>query len=161
MSDFVRRAGEEELLGKDETLVLQELMNIAFGSASGELEEVLNIYVELNVPQVDVVPVGHLADYFRDSAELEGKTTVVEQQFWGDFAGTGFLVLPRESGSVLLSVLEGYDGERFSEKPDDVLEQGAILEVGNILTGACIGKIAELLDTVVTYTRLRCGLVMT
>ena len=141
-----------DLLSGSETLVLQELMNIAFGSASGELEEVLDIYVELKVPQVDVVPVGHLTDYFKDATELGGNTTVVEQQFWGDFGGTGFLVLPRQSGRVLLAVLEGYDGERFADRSDDVLEQGAILEVGNILTGACIGRIAELLDTVVTYT---------
>ena len=152
MGDLVKRAASNELLNRGEILVLQELMNIAFGSASGELEEVLDIYVELKVPEVDVVPVGQLAGYFRGSSELAGKTCVVEQQFWGDFGGTGFMVLPTESGSVLLSVLEGYDGERFSHQPDEVLEQGAILEVGNILTGACIGKIAELLDTVVTYT---------
>ena len=152
MGDLVSRAEADDLLSRSETLVLQELMNIAFGSASGELEEVLKIYVELKVPQVDVVPVGHLTDYFGGAAELGGSTTVVEQQFWGVFAGTGFLVLPRESGRVLLAVLEGYDGERFADRSDDVLEQGAILEVGNILTGACIGRIAELLDTVVTYT---------
>lgn len=152
MGDLVQRAQTSDLLSPSEIQVLQELMNIAFGSASAELEEVMNIYVELKVPEVDVVPVGQLAGYFKDSSDLAGKTCVVEQQFWGDFGGTGFMVLPTESGSVLLAVLEGYDGEHFSRKPEEVLEQGAILEVGNILTGACIGKIAELLDTVVTYT---------
>ena len=152
MGDLIQNAGRRELLSQFETMVLQELMNIAFGSASAELEEVLEIYVELKVPQVDVVPVGQLVDYFRQSTEHEGRSCVVEQQFWGDFGGTGFMVLPRECGRALLAVLDGYDGERFDLKSDEVLEQGAILEVGNILTGVTIGKIAELLDTVVTYT---------
>ena len=34
----------------------------------------------------------------------------------------------------------------------DVLESETLMEVGNILIGACVGKIAELLKDVVSYT---------
>ena len=145
-SDFNSR------LSPDEIIVLQELMNIAFGTAGAELEEILDINVELHIPDVQLVPAPDLSTYLHNMTDMGARTCIVEQQFWGDFKGTGYMMLPRESGEILLSVFGGYEDEYFPETADELLEQGAILEVGNILTGACIGKVAELLDTAVTYT---------
>jgi len=47
------------------------------------------------------------------------------------------------------------------EEDDDSSEQGALqeketlLEVGNILIGACVGKVAELLDDIVSFSQPR------
>ena len=38
------------------------------------------------------------------------------------------------------------------EKPMVSLERESLIEIGNILIGACIGKISELLDTFATYS---------
>ena len=36
--------------------------------------------------------------------------------------------------------------------PMDLIEKGGLLEIGNILIGACVGKFSELLGTFVTYS---------
>ena len=148
-----------KLISKEEISLLQEIMNIAFGAASADLEEIVSIYVELHVPEVEVISGGGLGDHILKTIKLHQLSCVIEQHFWGDFRGTGLLVFPKGSGQRLIAVLEGNDRSDPPSVSDDVLEQGVLLEVGNILMGACIGKIAELLKTVVTYTppNIMCG----
>jgi len=145
-------AGAQTSLAVEEKLVLQELMNISFGDAGAELEEVLGINVQLSIPEADMVPETALADYFLDHRCRNYSFLAVEQRFWGSLSGTALMCIPERCGTALVSGLRWYDSERHESSSIEMLEQGAILEVGNILTGVCVGKIAELLDTVVTYS---------
>jgi len=141
-----------EIFSEDEKEILQEIMNIAFGNATADLTGVVDIYVILSVPKIQVISIGTLPGYLKEELNSSGKTSIVDQRFWGDFNGSGFLVFPTGSGEDLISLLEEKNIDHYHSKPKDLLEKETLTEIGNILIGACVGKISELLNTFVTYS---------
>lgn len=143
----------ETILTLEEKDILQEIMNIAFGSAAADLAEVIDIYVVLNVPEIEVIFGNDLPEHLQRHIKQGCEAGMVIQKFWGDFTGSGVLLFPEGDQRRLITILD--DGERddtISDVSIPALENEVLLEVGNILIGACIGKIADLLSTVVTYS---------
>lgn len=136
----------------DEIEILQEIMNIAFGKATADLAEFIDIYIKLSVPNVQITKTVNLGQYLNDVVSNNGQISIVEQKFWGRFSGYALLVFPSGSGKELISILAGDVHDSFLTDPIDELEKGTLMEVGNILIGACIGKIAEILNDVMTYS---------
>nr|WP_320115516.1 chemotaxis protein CheC [uncultured Desulfuromonas sp.] len=143
----------EDIFAQDEKDILQEVMNIAFGQASAELAEVIDIFVILSVPDIQVLKGNELPDYLCGELQSNGTVNIIEQSFLGKFAGQALLIFPTGAEKDLLTLFN-QDQDDIQDNNDvdmDTLEQETLIEVGNILIGACIGKIAELLDDVVTY----------
>ncbi len=139
-------------ISDEEIEILQEIMNIAFGKAAADLAELINIYVVLNVPSIRMLPAAELPDYIKAEIRDYHRISIVEQNFWGKFKGSALLVFPAGAGKELISMLNA-DGETsYESEPIDVLEKETLMEVGNILIGACVGKITELLFDHVTYS---------
>jgi chemotaxis protein CheC len=146
MMDNVAHISEEE---KD---ILQEIMNIAFGKAAADLAEVINIFVVLSVPDIKILKAVDLPEYIRTEFSEFGNISIVEQNFWGEFKGNALLIFPAGAGKELISLLGDGGEPAFEPQSSDILENETLMEVGNILIGACVGKIAELLKDVVTYS---------
>ncbi len=142
----------QNIMSNDELDILQEIMNIAFGRATAELAELIDIRVQLSVPQAKVIYTVDLPEYLQDEVKDYGDISIVEQRFWSEFNGSSLLILPAGSGKELITLLTGEEMDVFVSDPVDELEKGTLMEVGNILIGACIGKIAELLDAELTYS---------
>lgn len=128
---------------------LRELMNISFGRAAASLSEVIDVAVVLSVPRIDFVRLDSMAEYIRGEAENSASFNMVEQFFFGRFEGSSFLLLPEEEGRRLVSMLTQADRPEGASL--DALERETVMEIGNIIIGACVGKLAELLGDVVTY----------
>ena len=149
MSDIKR-----QILTEEERDVLQEIMNIGFGSAAADLAQVIDIYVILSVPTIKVINRTNLIN----SIKLEihdDEVSIVEQNFWSKFKGVALLMFSGNVGKNLLSIISGEDKETkalFESDPIRVLEKDTLMEVGNILVGACVGKVAELLGDAVSYS---------
>lgn len=139
------------MITEEETDILQEIMNIAFGRAASDLAEYIDIFVILSVPFIKLLRSSDLPPYINSEIKDYDKVSLVEQNFWGKFKGSAFLVFPADSGKKILSMLDGSE-EYFESDPIYELEKETFREVGNILIGACIGKIAELLGDVITYS---------
>jgi chemotaxis protein CheC len=139
------------MITEEETDILQEIMNIAFGRAASDLAEYIDIFVILSVPFIKLLRSSDLPPYINSEIKDYDKVSLVEQNFWGKFKGSAFLVFPAGSGKKILSMLDGSE-EYFESDPIYELEKETFREVGNILIGACIGKIAELLGDVITYS---------
>ncbi|MGC9520123.1 MAG: chemotaxis protein CheC [Desulfuromonadaceae bacterium] len=144
-------AQAEQIFSSDEKEILQEVMNIAFGQATAELAEVIDIFVILSVPNIRVVKGRDLPDYF--IGELNGSSVVnlIEQNFLGKFSGQALLIFPSGAEKELIKLFNQENPEEIYNVDMDTLEQETLIEVGNILIGACIGKITELLSDFVTY----------
>jgi chemotaxis protein CheC len=143
----------ESLLVEDEERdILQELMNIAFGKAAAELAEVISIFVVLSVPSIKVLKAAQLPEYLQEEISDFADISIVEQNFWGRFKGSAFLVFPAGAGKALISLLDPEHEATFESGTFEVLEKETLMEVGNILIGACVGKMSELLGDVVTYS---------
>lgn len=143
---------EKSFFSEEQKDILQEIMNIAFGNATADLSEVIDVYVELSVPDIELLGAGELPGYFLKSLQSYSRTVIINQRFLGDFKGSGFFVFPNGAGHDLVAMLEDSDTPRNKAIPADSLEKEIIMEIGNILIGACVGKISELLNTSVVYS---------
>jgi chemotaxis protein CheC len=144
---------DSKIITDEEIDILQEIMNIAFGTAAAELAEVINIFVELSVPYIRLIPADELPEYIRNETHDFSRISMVEQNFWGKFKGSAFLIFPADAGKVFISLLaEGMVSEDEAEDSIEILEKETLIEVGNILIGACVGKVSELLGDNVTYS---------
>ena len=141
----------KEMITAKETDLLQEIMNIAFGRAASDLAEYIDIFVILSVPDIKLLQAHDLPAYINKEIKDYDNVSVVEQNFWGKFKGNAFLVFPAGTGKRLISMFDGGD-EISKSNPINELEKETFLEIGNILIGACIGKIAELLGDVISYS---------
>ncbi len=142
----------EQAFLEEEIDTLQELMNIAFGSAAADLAEVIDIFVVLSVPRIKVLAAVDLADYIRNEIKGYDKISIVEQGFASKFKGVALMVFPTGVGKALIAMLGDDIDAAFESDPMDVLERETLMEIGNILIGACVSKVAELLDDVVLYS---------
>jgi chemotaxis protein CheC len=142
---------KEEILSLEETEILQEIMNIAFGQSAADLTSVIDTQVILSVPFIEIMNIADLPGYFKNHVKDHKNISLVEQKFWGRFSGDALLLFSSGAGKELISLLENDDTSFSGTDPLDILERETLMEVGNILIGACVGKISELLKDVVTY----------
>jgi chemotaxis protein CheC len=140
------------MITDDERDVLQEIMNIAFGKASADLAEVINLYVVLSVPFIKVIKATDLPDYISQEIIDYSSISIVQQSFMGDFKGSALLIFPSGAGKDLISMLNADQEQSFEDSSLDLLEKETLIEIGNILIGACVGKVAELLGDTVSYS---------
>lgn len=142
----------ENPLTNEELEILQEIMNIAFGRATSDLAEVIDIYIKLSVPHISVLKAVELPAYIKKELKDYGSISLVEQRFWGNFKGLALLVFPSGAGKELVTLLSNDKSEFIEVDTIDGLEKETLIEVGNILIGACIGKMADLLKDIITFS---------
>jgi len=139
-------------ISDEERDILQEVMNIAFGKASAELAEVIDIYVVLSVPNIKLLKTAEVPRYIESEIDDLENISIIKQSFTGKFHGTALLFFPGGAGKKLFSLFDnGNSSAHESEDFSVVLEKETLLELGNILIGASVSKVAELLDDVVKY----------
>lgn len=129
---------------------LQELINISFGTAVASLAELLNIFIKLTVPSVRIARHQQILSLLADYMEEKDEVTLVQQTFHGEFFGEAVLAFPGSSSKKLVFMLT----EESGYTPDmeiDKLELEVLLELGNIVLGACISRLAELLKVLTAF----------
>ena len=118
--------------------VLKELGNIGAGNAMTALAQLLNCKVDMKVPQVRLLE-------FKDVGALIGGEEQIMAGIYlaveGDSTGSIMFLLGKESARHLVNKLMGMDiaGEEFGE-----MEMSALMEIGNIITGAYLNSLASI-----------------
>ena len=130
---------DEELKG-----VLSELINIAFGSATAIIADLFDNFATLHIPDITLTPVGEINELVMGSFG-DQKIYVTTQQFKGEFQGEIVLAVDTQSAKNMQEVI----GEEGDVCENDI--QQSLLEISNILGSSCLGKLAELLATDVTF----------
>lgn len=141
--------GKTEFFTFNEKDALQELMNIAFGQAAAELAEVIDVSVELSFPKLETVSVSELPFTISENTNKLTRFNIIEQAYKGPSNGVAYLIFPYGTEREFISLFhveEDEIGGMFIDIQRDVLS-----EVGNILIGACVSKIFDLLKTPVVY----------
>jgi chemotaxis protein CheC len=145
-------SNSEIVFSDEERDILQEVMNIAFGKASADLAEVIDIYVVLSIPDITLLKTADVPKYIENEVQDLEKISVIKQSFKGKFHGTALLLFPGGAGQKLISLFDnGVEAGTRNNDVSIVLEKETLLEVGNILVGASVSKVAELLNDVVSY----------
>lgn len=140
-----------QFFNEEEVDALQEIMNIAFGQAAAELAEIIDISVELSFPKLETIKVSELPAFIAKNTNNLTTFNIVEQYFKGAAGGHAYLIFPYGTEKEFISLFH-MDNENGHEELIIDVEREVLSEVGNILIGACVSKIFDLLKTSVTYT---------
>lgn len=122
-----------------------EICNIGTGRAASALSDMIDRKITIDVPRIEYFTIQQ-GSPFKD---LENLLTVqVSQSFSSAISGKAILLLSKQGavklGQLLMGELDA--GDAFGDS-----EQGAMLELGNIMIGSLIGSISNALDLACDY----------
>jgi len=144
-TDENRDAAVMPLLADDKRDALQEIVNIGMGAAGRALAQVLNAFVELAVPSVDFVDRRRVTTLLNTGAWADSELVAVRQPFFGRIMGES-LMLFDGSEAGRLADLVGH-----TEPPSVEQRHELLLDLANIVIGACVNGIAEPLREIVSF----------
>ena len=117
---------------------LREVANIGAGHAATALSQMTNRTIMISVPEVNVRPLEDVADLFGPPDTI---IAAVLMHMMGDLTGRTLLVFPKNTAmrmsELMLRRPEG------SSKDLGELEQSAIKEAGNILSGQYMNALSD------------------
>ena len=118
--------------------VLKEIGNIGAGNATTALSMMMGTKVDMKVPQVKLMEFKEVGTTMGGEEQIvAGIYLVVE----GDITGSIMFMQKKESARNMVAKLMGMEiqGEEFTE-----MEQSALKEIGNIITGAYLNSLSTL-----------------
>lgn len=133
-------------LTSDHSDTLQEVVNIAMGQAGDRLARTLDVFVELSVPRIRVVDVHQIILTVKSMISNTGCVTAVRQAFFDQLRGEAIVIFG-DAGCRDLSIIMGYENQLSPAEQQELL-----LDVSNILVGACMNGIAEQLGADLGYS---------
>lgn len=133
-------------LSADQRDALQEITNVAMGQAGASLAAILDTFVTLSIPRIIIVDVAEVANSMSELVGRNAEVTAARQSFNGYLRGE-VLVIYGQDGCNDLADLMGYDDEL-----DRAAEHELLLDVSNVLVGACLCGIAEQLSTDLSFS---------
>ncbi len=118
----------------------REVTNVAMGQAAALLASVLDSFVIMPIPNVSMLEVSELQMAVHQATEHESTSAVCQGFIGGGLAGEVMLVFSDSSYQDIAEMTQ-FDGEL-----DDTAEMELLMDLSNILIGACINGIAEQFD---------------
>ncbi|MDN4501580.1 response regulator [Alteromonadaceae bacterium BrNp21-10] len=118
----------------------QEITNIAMGQAGDNLARMLNVFVKLPIPNVNLIEASELHMMLQD---IEDKETVsgICQGFVGPgVCGEALFILSDSSFGDVAKILN------VTEEVDDQVQLEMLMDAANILIGSCLNGLATQLD---------------
>jgi len=119
--------------------VLKEIGNIGAGNAMTALSQMIQSKIDMKVPQVKLLEFNEVGALLgTEEALMVGVILGVEGDISGEIL---FLIELSAAKNLVKKIMMGYD----SGKPDfDEMEQSAMQELSNIITGAYLNSLATL-----------------
>jgi chemotaxis protein CheC len=133
------------LLSEEKRDALQELVNIGMGAAGAALAKALGTFVELAVPGVDLTDRLRVASLLDAGEWANQELEAVRQPFFGEFMGESMMLFDAQSHTELADLLG------FGHDPGSAQHQEGLLDLANVVIGACVNGIAERLDGRVSF----------
>ncbi|MFQ3171275.1 MAG: chemotaxis protein CheY-P-specific phosphatase CheC [Oleispira sp.] len=129
------------LINEEQRDCYQEITNIAMGQAADRLARLLNVYVILPIPAVNIISASELHMALADTARNENVSAVCQGFIGSGIAGEALLVFNDASFSDLAQLMN-YKGPL-----DTHGELELLMDVSSVLIGACIHGLGEQLET--------------
>lgn len=118
----------------------QEIANVAMGRAGDLLARLLNVFVELPIPNVNFIEVSEITMALKD-VEVSDSTSGICQGFISSgISGEALLILNDSSFRDVASLMN------YQYQEDIGTELELLMDLANVLIGACLKGISEQLD---------------
>jgi chemotaxis protein CheC len=123
-------------LDEEQRDALQELLNISMGQAANSLAQLIETKIDISIPKITSVTPTQLYTLLFGSED----TFHTRQSFLGDIQGEVMSVLSRSGLSEMAKLME-YSEPLSKEDVEEI-----ILELSNILAGACLAGLSSQLE---------------
>jgi chemotaxis protein CheC len=133
------------MLSGQQMEVLQEVANIGMGQAGAAIAKVLNQYVDLSIPRVDVLAPEQLINALEKMLG-SGSLSAVRQAFHGSARGEAIAVFDEARCNELADLMGYVTGL------DHASEVELLLDVSNMLISGCLGGIAGELRAPIAFS---------
>jgi chemotaxis protein CheC len=133
------------MLTTDQKEALQEIANIGMGQAGASIARVLDEFVHLSVPRIVILSSEHMSAALKNNVG-EGPVTVVRQAFHSQMRGEALVVFGEDRCRDLADLM-GYE-----DQLDRAGEIEILLDITNLLVGACLAGIAEQLRATIGFS---------
>ena len=118
----------------------QEITNIAMGQAGDHLARTMNVFVELPIPNVNLIEVSELHMMLSDIESHEQVTAVCQGFLGPGVSGEALCILSDSSFDDVAKILN-VEGE-----VDDQLQLELLMDAASILIGTCLTGLAHQMD---------------
>lgn len=138
-------AMSETLLTEDQRDCLREVTNIAMGQAGDRLARLLDVFVQLSIPRVNVLGPTDIAmtlQSLHHQGETDRSAFGVCQGFIGGGVAGEVMMLFNDTDFDDLARLLDYEPSQ-----DQNTHYELLMDTANVLNGACLKSLAEQLDT--------------
>ncbi len=116
----------------------REVVNIAMGRAAALLARVLGVFVQLPIPNVNILEVSELHMALADAQRGDGLTAVCQGYIGEGIAGEALLIFHDSEVADMARLMQWQQHNHSSME--------MLLDMSSILIGACLSGIAEQLD---------------
>lgn len=121
---------------------LSELVNIGMGQAGDSLARLFNTFIALSIPRLELVEPARVTSVIAGLVGTTGPVVAVRQAFSSRIRGEAIAIYPA-AGCDALADLVGYT---------DVSSDELLLEISNILVGACVGALAAQFSLALSFS---------
>ena len=118
----------------------RETVNVAIGRAAALIAKVLGVFVQLPVPNVNILEVGELHMALSDAGSCKDLTAICQGFIGSGIAGEALLMFHDSEIADIAQLMQRQSAE-YSD-----LEM--LLDLASVLIGACLSSIAEQIDVV-------------
>jgi chemotaxis protein CheY-P-specific phosphatase CheC/FixJ family two-component response regulator len=118
----------------------QEIANVAMGRAGDLLARLLNVFVKLPIPNVNLIEVSELSMALKAVESNESISGICQGFIAGGISGEALLILNDSSFQDIASLMD------YQQNVDERAELELLMDISNVLIGACLKGISEQLD---------------
>jgi chemotaxis protein CheC len=122
-------------------------MNVAYGSATAAITEIFDAFAKLSIPTIKIIDALHLKDYLAKELNFNDEHFVASQQINGPLSGENMFIIDKKSATNM-SIKFGFNDDEILD--EDICD--ITLEITNILSSSTISKLAEDIDTNVSFS---------
>ena len=118
----------------------RETVNVAIGQAAALIAKVLGVFVQLPVPNVNVLEVGELHMALNDVGSSQQLTAICQGFIGSGIAGEALLIFHDSEIADIAQLMQ--------RESTDYSDLEMLVDLSSILIGACLSSIAEQIDVV-------------
>jgi len=118
----------------------RETVNVAIGRAAALIAKVLGVFVQLPVPNVNILEVGELHMALADAGTSQQLTAICQGFIGSGIAGEALLMFHDSEIADIAQLMQ--------RQSADYSDLEMVLDLSSVLIGACLSSIAEQIDVV-------------
>ncbi|MCK5293304.1 MAG: chemotaxis protein CheX [Arcobacteraceae bacterium] len=137
----------EIIFDEDEKDCLQELMNIAYGSATAAIADIIDAFATLSIPTIEIIDASNLKSYLASNLDMTTPHLIATQLLNGELSGENIFIIDSNSAISMAQEFDLADEDMEEEELHDI-----VLEITNILSSSITSSLISEMKAHATFS---------